>query len=209
MTTPTKTLQEQICEAGGYTPMPNWIFDEMVSSPIPDSTLRIFLYLYRKTVGWNNRSEAQSLTSIMNATGIRGRNTAVYGVQMLCGCLGLWEKSPGIRGIQNSVFKPTGVLKPDTFRDRMSLTTWIYDSLCPTLEELRDLPPSESLYKEVAAIVASERDYKEKKRIIGLIADVARAQARQERAAKAKHKREAMAARQETSVREADQYAGY
>jgi hypothetical protein len=88
---------------------------------------------------------------------------------MLCGCLGLWEKIPGIRGSQNSVFKPTGVLNSETFRNRMSLTTWIYDSLCPTIEELRDLPPRDELYKAVSAIVDSEREYNEKKQLISQI----------------------------------------
>jgi hypothetical protein len=205
MNTTKPTLQKQISEAGEYTPVPNWVFDQMLGGAVSDPTIKVFLYLYRKTVGWNNRSESQSLTSIMNATNIRGRHTAVYAVQMLCGCLGLWQKIPGIRGSQNSVFKPTGVLNPETFRNRACLTTWIYDNLCPTINDLRDLPPTEELYTAVASIVDSERDYKEKKRLIAQIVEAEKNQGQQTRAENAKHKREVMASRR--NAREADQYA--
>jgi hypothetical protein len=145
----------------------------------------------------------------MNATNIRGRHTAVYAVQMLCGCLGLWEKIPGIRGSQNSVFKPTGVLNPETFRNRAGLTTWIYNNLCPTINDLRDLPPTEELYSAVASIVDSERDYQEKKRLVAQIVEAEKNQGQQTRAENAKHKREVMAfrrnARDPTNTRWASQ----
>ncbi len=44
-----KTLQQKFLPSS--TPVPNWVFDELIPD-MSDSVLRVFLYLFRKTIGW-------------------------------------------------------------------------------------------------------------------------------------------------------------
>jgi hypothetical protein len=149
---PIQTLQQRFLS--GSTPIPNWFFDEILNQEeITDSVKKTFLFLFRKTVGWNAYVEEQSLTDIMQGANLGGRNTAIHAIQILCGCWGLWKKTRGQKGESSSTFEIAGVSNVDDFRYRISLTDYIYDTTCPTLNDLRDLPPTEELYESVGLIM--------------------------------------------------------
>lgn len=129
----------------GSTPIPNWIIDEVMEE-MPESVLRVFLYLYRKTVGWNNKTEEKSLTQIMDDCNL-SRNSSIYAVRILCDCWGFWKKFRGKKGQRSSVFMVAAIGSPDEARARIVLTNMIYGADCPTIQQLKDLPPTKDLYR--------------------------------------------------------------
>lgn len=139
------TLQQKFLPAS--TPIPNWVFDEVMAE-MPEFVLKVFLYLFRKTVGWNNQTEEQSLTQIMSACNIGSRHTAVYAVEVLCDCWLLWKKTRGRKGQHSSVFAVAGIGEYDQTQARIVLTECIYGSSCPTRQQLKDTPPTERLYQD-------------------------------------------------------------
>jgi hypothetical protein len=143
-----ETLQQKFLP--GSTPVPNWFFDELMPEA-PESVLRVFLYLFRKTIGWNNETEEQSLHQIMNGTSIAGRNTAVYAVKIVCDCWSFWRKTRGKKGQHSSIFAVDGIRQYEQAMARVVLTECIYGDWCPTREQLRANPPSEELYRSALA----------------------------------------------------------
>ena len=192
----TKRLQDEICEAKEWTPVPNWVFDEVLGDIyLADSVLKAFLFLYRKTIGWNNAAEEKSLTQIMQGAGIRSRHTAIHAVAVLCDCWGLWKKTRGVRGEHSSIFEPAGVKSVDQFRERSTQTLYIYNSTCPTLDQLRDLPPTPHVYAGVKALMESGRPGIEKQKLIRQFVEAHRQQGQQDRSDRANEKKALIKAR--------------
>jgi len=148
-----ETLQQEFLP--GSTPVPNWIFDELMPE-IPESVLRVFLYLFRKTVGWNNETEEKSLQQIMADNKIASRHTAVYAVKILCECWRFWAKTRGKKGQHSSIFAVEGIRNHDQAWARILLTESIYGSLCPTRKQLREKPPTLELYRDALAEQTAE-----------------------------------------------------
>jgi hypothetical protein len=144
----TKTLQQQFLP--GSTPIPNWIIDEIMSD-MSGPLLKIFLYLFRKTVGWNNRTEEKSLTQMMDDCEIANRNSVVHAVKILCDCWGFWTKFRGKKGQRSSVFVVAGIADHDQAMARIILTGVIYDTYCPTPNQLKKRPPTRELYEAALA----------------------------------------------------------
>lgn len=202
MSSNKERLQDEICESGAWTPVPNWVFDEVLGDIwLADSVLKAFLFLYRKTIGWNNVAEEKSLTQIMEGAGIRSRNTAIHAVSVLCECWGLWKKTRGVRGEHSSIFEPAAVMRVDQFRERSTQTLYIYDTTCPTLDQLRDLPPAAHLYAGVKSLMESNRPGIEKQKLIRQFVENHRLQGQQDRSDRAKEKKALVQARKASSVK--------
>ncbi len=139
-----RTLQEEFLPSS--TPVPNWFFDQLMPE-VPESVLRVFLYLFRKTIGWNNETEEKSLQQIMADNKIASRHTAVYAVKILCECWSFWRKTRGKKGQHSSIFAVNGIRDHDQAWARIVLTESIYGSYCPTRQQLRENPPNEDLYR--------------------------------------------------------------
>jgi hypothetical protein len=80
------------------SPVPNWFFDEVLSnSEVPHATRGVFLFMLRKTVGWNNEVEELSLTAIQYGSAV-SRHPAIHAIRVICECWGLFKKSRGQKG---------------------------------------------------------------------------------------------------------------
>lgn len=149
----SKTLQEQFCEGGEWMPLPNWVIDEMLSDKsVPDSVVRVFLYLFRATVGRGNPDADISLDTIMEGANV-ARASAVYAMKVLIDCWQLWSKVRGQKGKGFSRFTPVCYGQDDirevfrdTFRERCVLMIGIYGHICPTSKQLKDKPPTEDFF---------------------------------------------------------------
>jgi hypothetical protein len=158
-TSPFPTLPKQFSQGGedaGYTPTPNWFYDEVLpDASVPDSVLRVFQYLFRSTVGRNEPCVELPLETIMRNANV-AREAAVYALKILCDCWQLWSKVQGRRGQGSSRYTVTGsewkdgeahLTFRDTFRDQRDLTIAIYGKSCPTRENLKTNPPTQTLYE--------------------------------------------------------------
>lgn len=64
------------------TPVPNWFLDEILRMRgLPPSAIRVLLYLWRKTVGWDKEADFVSLSQIESGCAI-GRREAVAGAKL-------------------------------------------------------------------------------------------------------------------------------
>jgi len=155
-----QTLQQKFLP--GSTPIPNWFLDHILpDEEVSSDVLRVFLFLIRKTIGWNNSSEEKSLSQIMEGCVLRSRHTAIHAVTVLCDCWGLWKKVRGRKGQHSSIYSPAAIANEDELHSRMMATSYIYDTVCPTLDQLRDLPPTQKLYETVLRLMQIE-DYRER-----------------------------------------------
>jgi hypothetical protein len=148
-----ETLQQEFLP--GSTPIPNWFFDELMPE-MPESVLRVFLYLFRKTIGWNNETEEKSLHQIMADNKIASRHTAVYAVKILCDCWSFWRKTRGKKGQHSSIFAVDGIRHQQQAWARVLLTESIYGSPCPTRKQLKERPPTQEVYQRALAEQAAE-----------------------------------------------------
>jgi hypothetical protein len=139
------TLQQRFLP--GSTPIPNWVIDEIMGD-MSETVLRVFLYLFRKTVGWNNPTEEKSLNQIMNDCNLKNRNSVVHAVKILCNCWQLWKKTRGKKGQHSSIFAIAGISDSDAAHARMTLTYEIYGTDLPTQQQVKDKPPTEALYQD-------------------------------------------------------------
>jgi len=162
---------------------------------VTDSVLKVFLFLYRKTIGWNNAAEEKSLTQLMQGANVRSRNTAIHAVAVLRDCWGLWKKTRGVRGEHSSIFEPASITSVEQFRERSMQTSYIYNSVCPTLDQLRDLPPAAHLYAGVKSLMESNRPGIEKQKLIRQFVESHRRQGQQERIERANDKKALVQAR--------------
>jgi hypothetical protein len=154
------SLPKQFSQGGedaGYTPTPNWFYDEVLKDKdVPDSVLRVFQYLFRSTVGRSQFSAELPLETIMHNAGV-AREGAVYALKILCDCWQLWEKTQGRKGHGASRYTvlssgcddgETHITFRDTFRNQKELTVSIYGKSCPTREDLKQNPPTRALYDQ-------------------------------------------------------------
>jgi hypothetical protein len=121
------------------SPVPNWFFDHLlVDEEIPPYVHLVFLYLLRRTVGWDKRSEQISYDDIRYGAGMLSRDSVTHAVALLTDCWGVFSIEPG-SGRRKSKFT-VGSLDMDSVLDRKMSLDEIYDTDCPTLEQLRATP---------------------------------------------------------------------
>ena len=133
------------------SPVPNWFFDEVLSnSKVPHATRSVFLFMLRKTVGWDNSSEELSLTQIQFGSST-SRHTAIHAIRIICDCWGLFQKSRGTRGQCSSSYA-IGGLSEDEFTERIGLIEDIYGTGHPTAKQLRERPCTPKLLREQMAL---------------------------------------------------------
>jgi hypothetical protein len=133
------------------SPVPNWFFDEVLSNPeVPHATRSVFLFMLRKTVGWDNEVEELSLTQIQEGSAT-SRHTAIHAIRVICECWGLFDKSRGKKGQCSSAYRISG-LSEDEFTDRVLLCDDIYGTAHPTAKQLREKPCTAELLKKQVAL---------------------------------------------------------
>jgi phage replication O-like protein O len=89
--------------AGGYTMMPNWIFDVMADKRLPASYLRFLLCLIRQTIGWSKDEDKLSVDDFVEMTGaMRRSDVARYSHAMHVAKLIKFQ--PGERGRKKSTY---------------------------------------------------------------------------------------------------------
>jgi hypothetical protein len=145
------------------TPIPNWFLDEVLCDPeVPHAARSVFLFLVRKTIGWDNRTEELSLEEIQYGAGV-SRPIAIHALWVICDCWGLFEKTRGRKGQHSSVYA-IGDFTEDGFQDRYNLVSRIYGTGFPTPEQVKPrLPPGakdgkkESPKEFIAAQLATQR----------------------------------------------------
>jgi hypothetical protein len=161
------TLQQRFCEAGEWTPIPNFFFDKILADEtIPDSVSRVLQLLFRLTVGFNQPTVEISLDALKKDAGV-SRERAVYAIKVICECWQLFTKVRGQKGYHSSQFTILGHddedfadMFRDTFDAQKELMVWTYGRSCPTREQLVARPPtSEMLSSEEKNM--SEHMYKE------------------------------------------------
>jgi hypothetical protein len=123
------------------SPVPNWIFDELLcDSEVPHAARSVLLYLLRQTVGWDNREKELSLEDIQYGASV-SRPIAIHALWVICDCWGLFKKTRGRKGQHSSVYA-IGDLTEETFFDRYDLVTRIYGTGFPTPEQVKPIPPT-------------------------------------------------------------------
>lgn len=133
------------------SPVPNWFFDEVLSNPeVPHATRSVFLFMLRKTVGWDNEVEELSLTEIQHGSAT-SRHTAIHAVRVICECWGLFKKCRGKKGQGASTYE-IGGLSEEEFTDRCYLCDDIYGTVHPTTKQLRKQPCTPELLRAQIAI---------------------------------------------------------
>jgi len=146
------TLQQRFCEAGEWTPIPNWFFDTVLAdNSIPDSVSRVLQLLFRRTVGFDQPTVELSLETIKADAGV-SRESAVYAIKVICDCWQLFSKVRGQKGYHSSRFTILGhddedfaTMFRDTFDAQKELMAWIYHQTCPTRNQLADNPPTREM----------------------------------------------------------------
>ncbi len=93
-----KLLVDIPCYQNGYTAIPNFFFDEMMPR-VAAEDLKVLLFIWRKTWGWQKRRDFISLTQIQQGARVC-RHKALSGVR-LWESVGLLRRTgrSGIRGI--------------------------------------------------------------------------------------------------------------
>lgn len=122
------------------SPIPNWYFDSFLSDySIPSYVHGVFLYVLRRTIGWDKKSEFISYDDIENGAST-SRHSVQHAVMLLCDCWGLFKFESG-KGKRKSKFTVNGNWERDVVEDRKGmLECYGPYSECPTLEELRMKP---------------------------------------------------------------------
>ena len=149
------------------TPIPNWFLDEVLCDPdVPHAARSVFLFLVRKTVGWDNRTEELSLEQIQYGAGV-SRPIAIHALWVICECWGLFKKTRGRMGQHSSVYE-IGDLSQDNYEDRTHLILRIFDTVFPTPAQVRSRPKPggkpderEEPKKLIASWIAKERQLRD------------------------------------------------
>jgi hypothetical protein len=144
-TTPTNSKPKNNRIRGMFvpnsSPVPNWFYDDVLPDDKISHELRsVFLYLIRKTIGWSNQYERQTLDQIQRGATV-SRNIALRGIQIFCDCWGLWKRTPG-KGKQPTTFEVADRIawEKDVWLERCKWIGMVYTSNTPTLEDLRECP---------------------------------------------------------------------
>lgn len=118
------------------TPVPNFVFDLVLSDPdVPHALRSVLLFLIRKTIGWDKRSDEISLIQIEEGANV-SRKSAIYAVRVICDCWGLFHKTRGYKGQHSSVYTVAGLTEAE-FQERYCATAEKYETGCPKPEQLR------------------------------------------------------------------------
>lgn len=148
----SNTLSRTFTEAGQFTPLPNWVFERIVGDrSINDSVIRVFLYLFRETVGWNDPVKNISLKSIQNGAGV-SKERAQRAIRVICECWGLFHKTRGQKGGPSSEYRVTGYpfknpreAMEESFHQRCMVLIEVYGTVCPSTEQMTKLAPEDAL----------------------------------------------------------------
>jgi len=89
----------------------------------------------------------------MDGANLGSRHTAIHAIQVLCDCWDFGRKPAAKKVSPLQRFEIAAVSNAEAFRDRIGLTDFIYNTNCPTLNDLRDLPPTEDLYEGVRVLM--------------------------------------------------------
>jgi hypothetical protein len=120
------------------SPIPNWYLDEMIAnSDIPSYVHAVFLFLLRRTIGWDKKSEKVDLSDIECGACV-SRKSAVHAVRLLCDCWGIFTVERG-KGRAKSTFT-IGDWERDTVGERMTCVGWVYDTQAPSQRQLQLVP---------------------------------------------------------------------
>jgi len=139
------------------SPVPNWYLDGVLSdSDVPHAARSVFLFMLRKTVGWDNRVEELSLAEIQSGASVT-RPTAIHAVRVICDCWGLFHKSRGRKGQHSSVYT-IGGLTDEEFFERSCLISDIYGTLFPSPSQLRETPCTSELLRQQRAKKKAEEE---------------------------------------------------
>jgi hypothetical protein len=150
-----KRKSQRVIFLPNSSPTPNWFFDTVLSdSAVPHAARSVFLYLLRKTVGWDNKHEELSLTEIQYGAAVT-RPTAIHAVRVICDCWGLFKKSRGRKGQHSSVFTIGGLTEAE-FTERYELVSDIYGTGFPTAKQLRENPCTFEMLRAQRARVETE-----------------------------------------------------
>jgi hypothetical protein len=120
------------------SPIPNWYLDDVVSiNEVPNYVHAVFLYLLRRTIGWDKKSEKINFDDIEGGTSV-SRPSIVHALQLLCDCWGIFTVERG-KGRAKSVFT-IGDWDRETVLDRMICVNWVYETIAPTARQLQIVP---------------------------------------------------------------------
>jgi hypothetical protein len=158
------------------SPLPNWVLDDLLAdSTVPHAARSVLLFLIRKTVGWDNRTEELALHEIQCGASV-SRPIAIHALWVICDCWGLFNKTRGRKGQHSSVYE-IGDLSQDNYEDRYQLLLRIFNTGFPTPEQVRARPkpggmPDEMIEpkKLIASWLARERllrDQEERNQNVG------------------------------------------
>ncbi|MGH9682311.1 MAG: hypothetical protein ACRD4S_01700 [Candidatus Acidiferrales bacterium] len=133
------------------SPVPNWFFDFVLAEQaIPHGMRSVFLFMLRKTIGWDHRVEEISLNQIQDGSAVT-RHTAIHAIRVICDCWGLFHKTRGRKGQYSSVYTIVG-FSEEQFSERYFLVEDIYGTGCPTAKQLREKPCSKELIEHARAV---------------------------------------------------------
>jgi hypothetical protein len=148
----SNVLSRTFTEAGQFTPIPNWVLDKIVADrTIHSSVVRVFLYLFRETVGWNDPIKNISLKHIQNGAGV-SRERAIHAIRVICEGWGSFTKTRGQKGGASSTYMVAGHLfknereaMEEAFHWRSMVLIEVYGTICPTPKQIANLPPDDVL----------------------------------------------------------------
>jgi len=131
------------------SPVPNWYLDSFLEDPdIPNYVHVVFLFLLRRTIGWDKLFEMVSYDDITNGTGETKRTHIQHAIFLLCDWWGLFSLEPG-KGKRKSRFTVEDWSNRDTVLDRkLTMLFSDYDSGFPSVEEFRAIKNPKEIVQE-------------------------------------------------------------
>jgi hypothetical protein len=91
------SILNSVIAAGRYTPVPNWVLDNLLgSNVIPPTFLRFLLFLWRETVGWNRSFYRYSMRDIADKTEITKNDASRFSHAVHA--VGWFAYEPGEKG---------------------------------------------------------------------------------------------------------------
>jgi hypothetical protein len=129
------------------SPVPNWYFDHYLEdSEIPPYIHIVFLFLLRKTIGWDKHSESLTVHQIADGTAL-SKPSVIHAIEVICDCWGLFKVERG-RGKRPSKFTTSAdQLAFNAVMDRRILLNYVYSSDCPRASELKRTPCTAEVFE--------------------------------------------------------------
>jgi|ERR1700682_5426270 len=133
---PTKKGKTRNLYIKNSSPVPNWYLDSFLEDPdIPNYVHVAFLFLLRRTIGWDKLSEMVSYDDIKNGAGITKRTHIQHAIFLLCDWWGLFSFEPG-KGKRKSTFTVEDWSDGNAVLDRKCAMLFSdFESGFPSLEE--------------------------------------------------------------------------